>query len=157
MLTVIGCGNSNRSDDGVGVFVAQALQSYLRRCPRDHVRVYDAGTGGMEVMFQARGARRLIIIDAAESGFEAGALFEVPGEQLAIEHQPTFGLHDFRWDHALAAGRKIFREDFPADVTVYLIQSASLDLGLELSEPVRDSACELIANLERIIDEYVPD
>ena len=54
---MIGCGNSNRCDDGVGVFVAQSLQRYLSRRPRDNVRVFDAGTGGMDVMFQARGAR----------------------------------------------------------------------------------------------------
>ena len=54
MLVVIGCGNSNRSDDGVGVFVAQALLQHLQSKPRSDVRVFDAGTGGMEVMFLAR-------------------------------------------------------------------------------------------------------
>jgi Ni,Fe-hydrogenase maturation factor len=32
------------------------------------VRLFDAGTGGMEVMFQARGARQLIIVDAMSFG-----------------------------------------------------------------------------------------
>ena len=54
MLTIIACGNSNRSDDGVGVVVALSLQHHLRACPYSNVRVFDAGTGGMEVMFQAR-------------------------------------------------------------------------------------------------------
>lgn len=156
MLTVIGCGNSNRSDDGVGVFVAQSLQAYLRQHPRDGVRVFDAGTGGMDVMFQARGARKLIIVDAGKTGSEAGAIFTVPGEQLESRHEPSYSLHDFRWDHALAAGRKIFREDFPSDVTVYLIESHSLDLGLELTSAVRASAKKVITDLERLIDEYQP-
>ena len=154
MLTIIGCGNSNRCDDGVGVFIAQSLQSHLRAHPRGDVRVFDAGTGGMDVMFQARGAHKLIIIDAAKSGSDPGAIFEVPGEQLAADHEPVFSLHDFRWDHALAAGRKIFREQFPNDVTVYLIESQRLDLGLDLSDPVRESAHKVIASLQRVIDEY---
>lgn len=154
MLTIIGCGNSNRSDDGVGVFVAQALQAHLHELPHDNVRVFDAGTGGMDVMFQARGARKLVIIDAGKTGSVAGAIFTVPGEELQADHSPEFGLHSFRWDHALAAGRKIFRDQFPTDVTVYLIEAQSLDFGLELSAPVRASADRLIAQIEREIDGY---
>ncbi|PZP55590.1 MAG: hydrogenase maturation protease [Azospira oryzae] len=154
MLTIIGCGNPVRSDDGVGVFVARSLQAYLVERPRDHVRVFDAGTGGMEVMFQARGTRKLVIVDAARTGSEAGAIFQVPGSELASDHAPGYTLHDFRWDHALAAGKRIFREDFPTDVTVYLIEAARLDFGLELSEPVRLSAQKVIADLEQMIDEY---
>lgn len=154
MLAVIGCGNSNRSDDGVGVFVAQSLQQRLRSNPRDDVRVFDAGTGGMEVMFQARGASKLIVVDASKSGSLAGAIFEVPGAELQREHAPSLSLHDFRWDHALAAGRKIFREQFPTDVSVLLIEAQSLDLGLELSTPGRAAAERVIAKLLRVIDEY---
>jgi hydrogenase maturation protease len=154
MFTIIGCGNTNRSDDGVGVFVAQSLQGYLRQQPRDHVRVFDAGTGGMDVMFQARGARKLVIVDACCSGSEAGAVFTVPGQELQADHQPEFSLHSFRWDHALAAGRKIFRDQFPSDVTVYLIEAKNLDFGLELSSPVRASAVRLIEKIEREINDY---
>lgn len=154
MLTIIGCGNSNRSDDGVGAFVARALQEYLRRLPRENVRVFDAGTDGMEVMFQARGATKLMIVDASTSGSQAGALFKVPGEELQSDHAPEFSLHSFRWDHALAAGRKIFRDQFPTDVTVYLIEAQSCEFGLELSLPVRESADKLVAQIEGEIDDY---
>jgi hydrogenase maturation protease len=154
VLTIIGCGNANRSDDGVGVFVAQALQARLRASPRDDVRIFDAGTAGMEVMFQARGSSQLVLIDASSSQSEPGAIFRVPGEQLEADHEPVFSLHDFRWDHALAAGRKIFREQFPRDVTVYLIEAASLEFGLELSPAVRTAAETVIGLLNRLIDEH---
>lgn len=154
MLTIIGCGNSNRSDDGVGVYIAQALQAYLRKLPRDNVRVFDAGTGGIEVMFQARGASKLMIVDASSSGSEAGSIFELPGHQLEANREPELGLHSFRWDHALAAGRKIFRGQFPSDVTVYLIEAQSLAFGLELSPPVQQSAARLVTRIEREIDGY---
>lgn len=154
MLAVIGCGNANRSDDAVGVRVAQALQARLRDRPRDDVRVYDAGTGGMEVMFQARGVRKLVIVDASCSGSEPGTLYAVPGEELEGDHEPSYSLHDFRWDHALAAGRRIFRSEFPEDVTVYLVEAGTLELGLEMSEPVRAAAQKLIERLAQLIDEY---
>lgn len=154
MLTVIGCGNTNRSDDGVGVYVAQSLLSWLREHPQLDVRVFDAGTGGMEVMFQARGATRLVIIDACSTGSEPGAIYEVPGEELSAEREPSYSLHDFRWDHALYAGRRIFREDFPQDVTVFLIEAATLTLGLELTPAVKTSAERVIVRLQEIIANY---
>jgi hydrogenase maturation protease len=140
MLTIIGCGNLNRSDDAVGVIIAQRLQQYLTENPIPNVRVYDCGTGGMEVMFQARGSKELIVIDASSTGSEPGAVFKVPGKELEALPEPSYNLHDFRWDNALAAGRKIFQNDFPEEVTVYLIEAANLDLGLELSPAVKHSA-----------------
>jgi len=145
-LCVIGCGNSTRCDDGVGVYVAQVLQSFLKGNPCPHAQVFDAGTGGMDVMFQARGADRLIIVDASKSGSDAGAVFKVPGRELESEPDAAYSLHDFRWQHALTAGRKIFGADFPSDVTVFLIEAGTLGFGLELTPAVRRAA-------DRVADE----
>jgi hydrogenase maturation protease len=154
MLCIIGCGNCTRSDDGVGVYVAQTLRTQLQRNPQPDVLVFDAGTGGMDVMFQARGARRLIIVDASKSGSEAGAVFRVPGRELESEPDAGFSLHDFRWQHALTAGRKIFGADFPSDVTVFLIEAESLRFGLELSAPVLLSADRVVDEIRGIIQRW---
>jgi hydrogenase maturation protease len=153
MLTIIGCGNLNRNDDGVGVIIAQRLQQYLAQNPHPKIRVFDCGTAGMEVIFQARGSEKLIILDASCTGSEAGAIFKVPGKELEALPEPSYNLHDFRWDHALAAGRKIFGDDFPEEVTVYLIEAANLDLGLELSPVVQRSADLVFAELITVIEE----
>jgi hydrogenase maturation protease len=154
VLTIIGCGNTNRSDDGVGVHVAQQLQAWLRDHPKQDVRVFDAGTGGMEVMFQARGASALVIIDASQTGSQPGSIYRVPGEELTTDREAGYSLHDFRWDHALYAGRKIFRDDFPTHVTVFLIEAATLELGLTLSPPVKQSADQVIQIIREIISVY---
>lgn len=78
----------------------------------------------------------MIIIDASQTGSEPGAVYEVPGEELEQLPNPSYNLHDFRWDHAIAAGRQIFKEAFPTKVTVYLIEAQNLDFGWELSEAV---------------------
>ncbi|WP_017315127.1 hydrogenase maturation protease [Mastigocladopsis repens] len=155
MFTIIGCGNLNRSDDAVGVIIAQRLQQYLAQHPHPHVRVYDCGTAGMEVMFQARGSKKLIIIDASSTGSEPGAVFKVPGKELEALPEPSYNLHDFRWDNALAAGRKIFKEDFPQEVTVYLIEADNLGFGLELSSRVQHSADLVLEEITGIIKQYI--
>lgn len=150
MLTIIGCGNLNRSDDGVGAIVSQRLQQFLQQNPDLDVSVYDLGTGGMEVMFQAKGAHELIIIDACSTDSEPGTLFQVPGKELEELPEPSYSLHDFRWNHALAAGRKIFGDDFPKNITVYLIEAANLDFGWELSYPVAQTANQVVTELQEL-------
>lgn len=133
MLSIIGCGNLNRRDDGIGVVVARRLRERLARHPVPGVRAFDCGTAGMEVMFAARGSDALLILDACRTGAPAGAIFEVPGEEVARERTPGLSLHDFRWDDALAVGKRIFGAAFPADVRVLLAEAADTGLGLELS------------------------
>jgi hydrogenase maturation protease len=154
VLTIVGCGNLNRSDDGVGIVVAHKLIEYLRHRSRPDVQVFDAGTAGLDVMFRARGARRLVLIDANRSGSEPGAVFRVPGEELEKDYQPAYSLHDFRWDHALYAGRRIFGATFPTDVTVFLIEIATIELGTELSEPVAMAAERVVRDLQTLIDQH---
>jgi len=151
-IAVIGCGNLARGDDGVGPRVVRALsQRALGSDPR--VRLLDAGTDGMAVMFAARGCRRLIVIDAARSGAPPGAVFEVPGRELENRAAPALTLHDFRWDHALHAGRRLYGEAFPAEVTVLLVEAASTDFSLELSPAVADAVHKVADRVERLVRE----
>jgi hydrogenase maturation protease len=154
MLVVIGCGNLNRSDDAAGVRVVQQLRhDFGDSLPAD-VKLFDAGTGGMEVMFQARGASALVIIDACRSGSDAGAVFRLPGSEIDTAHRPSYSLHDFRWDHAVHAGRRIFGADFPADLTVYLIEAGSLELGTELTASVSRGVTRVCEQVARSIHEW---
>lgn len=150
MITVVACGNPNRSDDGVGLTVLQLLKS--RALAQDPlVRLLDAGTDGMAAMFAARGCRTLIVIDACQSGSEPGAIFEVPGSELTQRYAPSLNLHDFRWDHALYAGKAIFRDAFPDDVVVFLIEAQCLDLGLATSELVTAAASKVADRIEELV------
>jgi hydrogenase maturation protease len=151
MIAIVGCGNLNRSDDGVGSEVLRLLAARGVADWAPEARLFDAGTDGMSVMFAARGCRCLVVVDACRSGSEPGAVFEVPGTELAQRHVPSLNLHDFRWDHALFAGRQIFRDDFPGDVTVFLIEAENLELGTALSDAVAAAATKVADRIEDML------
>lgn len=140
MIAVIGCGNANRRDDAAGIEVIRLLRGRVGISALEDVRLLDAGTDGMSVMYAARGCEALIVIDSSRTGSEPGSIFEVPGEQLESPHVPSLNLHDFRWDHALFAGRQLYRDQFPSDVTVYLIEAKDLGLGIGLSPEIHAAA-----------------
>lgn len=149
MIAVIGCGNPNRSDDGAGPAVLRLLLA--KEAARDGLRLLDAGTDGMAVMFAARGCRSLFVVDACATGSEPGAIFEVPGNELEARHEPALTLHDFRWDHALFAGRKMYGGEFPRDVTILLIEARTTDLGVGLSPEVAEAASRVAARISEAI------
>jgi hydrogenase maturation protease len=141
---IIGCGNLLRGDDAAGPVLIRRLWEI--GLP-DGVRCADGGTGGMDVAFQMRGVPNVILVDASQSGAEPGAIFRLPGHELE-QLPPLTGLnlHCFRWDHALAFGRWLLKEDYPKNITVYLIEAANLDFGADLSTPVK-AAIESLAGM----------
>jgi hydrogenase maturation protease len=150
MIAVIGCGNPTRSDDGAG---PEAVRRLLARgnCPAERVRLLDAGTDGMAVMFAAKDAQALILIDAVRSGSAPGAVFELDGAALERPHVPTLTLHDFRWDHALYAARRIFGEAFPARVVVQLIEAETVAFGISLSPRVSAGVDFVVSRIEDVV------
>jgi hydrogenase maturation protease len=150
-IVVIGCGNPTRGDDGVGPALIRRLAAGPLGRMAPAIRLYDAGTDGMAVMFAARGCRSLILVDACRSGVAPGAVFEVPASELAVPDAPVIGTHELRWEHALAAGRQIFKEHFPADVTVFLIEAGNLDFAIELSAPVAAAAERVAVRIEATV------
>lgn len=151
MIVVVGCGNPNRLDDGAGIEVLRMLEASDVCRDAQGVRLLAAGTDGMATMFAARGCRTLIVVDACRSGSEPGAVFEVPGNELEQRYAASLNLHDFRWDHALFAGKKIFREDFPSDVMVLLIEAETVDLGMGLSPAVSAAVVKVAERIGELI------
>ena len=153
-IAVIGCGNANRRDDGAGPAVIRTLAA--RNIGQDaRVRLLDAGTDGMAVMFAAAGCSSLIIVDACQSGAATGAIFEVPGAGLEQERKPSLTLHDFRWNHALYTGRQLFGPAFPDRVTIFLIEAATVDFGLDLSPPVTAAAAIAADRIEALLQAHL--
>ncbi len=139
---IIGCGNVLRGDDAVGPVVIRRL--WERGLP-DEVQCADGGTGGMDVAFQMRGVPQVVLVDACCSGNPPGTRFELTGRD--VEQLPPaegMNLHSFRWDHALAFGRWLLKDDYPKQITVYLVEGADFELGAPLSAPVDAAADELV-------------
>ena len=149
---VVGCGNLLRGDDAAGPVLVRHLAA---RGTPPGVRLADGGTAGMDVAFAMRGQDRVVVVDACTgSGHPPGTVFRVPGERLEELPPPTgINLHAFRWDSALAFGRWLLKEEYPADVVVWLVEGESLGHGDPLSAPV-EVAVRALA--DRLLEELAP-
>ena len=171
---VIGCGNLLRGDDAAGpVLVRRLRQRRLRsgvECAdggtggvdvafqmrgRDHVILVDACRREVVDPRSARpgGGAHLVAVDLvrastpAAPGDAAGraAIYEVSGED--VERVPPLegiNLHAFRWDHAIAFGRWLLKDDYPPLVTAFLIEAETFEPGAPLSPPVDRAVDDLV-------------
>ncbi|MEX0669862.1 MAG: hydrogenase maturation protease [Pirellulales bacterium] len=149
---VIGCGNLLRGDDAAGPVLVRRMEE--RGLP-EGVQCVDGGTGGMDVAFQMRGLPQVILVDACSSGSEPGTLFEVPGHEVENLPSPTgINLHAFRWDHAVAFGHWLLKDEYPEHVTAYLIEGERYEMGAGLSAAV-DAAVDQLVDL--LIEQLGPE
>lgn len=151
-VLIIGCGNLLRGDDAAGPILIRKLwdigvgdlvgaNAQKGKIPR----LVDGGTAGMDVAFQMRGARHVILIDACSgTGDEPGTIFRVPGEAIAELPAPTdIHSHSFRWDHALSFAKWLLKDEYPDTIEVWLIEGESYAHGAELKPRVAAAVDDL--------------
>lgn len=142
---IMGFGNPVRSDDAIGIYVIEEIQKHIK--DTDNISVFDMGTAAFEVLFGLKGHDKIIIVDAVINTNEPnGTLFKVPAEEVlrAPEEDPMVFLHGMKWDQALSYAKKIMQDEYPEDITVYLIAVENTRLEVELSQPVKEAGDKVV-------------
>jgi hydrogenase maturation protease len=138
---VLGMGNPILSDDGVGLYVARRL----REAPLpDGVEVRESEVAGLRLLELLRGYDKVVIVDALQSGREAGEVVRYEARDFAGGHRYS-SAHSIGLETALELGRTL-GYDMPADVTVLAVEAVDVEtFAEELSAPVAEAAERVIA------------
>ncbi|MFH1683939.1 MAG: hydrogenase 3 maturation endopeptidase HyCI [Candidatus Margulisiibacteriota bacterium] len=131
---IITVGNSLRSDDGVGPFIAAGIKEL-----KTGLALLDAGDKPENIIDEAvkQSPKKAVIIDAAVFGGQVGEARLIDKEHIP---QTTLSTHTF----PLPVIAKIVEEDTKAQVFFIGIQPAKVELGEGLHEKVRATADEII-------------
>lgn len=147
---ILGFGNPVRSDDGVGCYVIELLQTKLS--DNELITLLDMGTSAFEVLFQLQGHERIILVDAVvNTGEPDGTLYKLPAAETeaAIQDDPMVFLHALKWDQALSYSKKILQDNYPTDIQVFLIAVSNTKLEIGLSEAVQAAAQKVAALIQQ--------
>ncbi|MEO6168050.1 MAG: hydrogenase maturation protease [Chitinophagales bacterium] len=143
---ILGFGNPVRSDDAIGVYVANELLKQLN--DREGMSVFDMGTSAFEILFKLKGHQRIIIVDGVlNSGEPDGSLFALPASAInaQIQNDPLVFLHGIKWDQALSYAKKIMGNEYPEDnIRVYLVAISDIKMEMQLSNTVKMAGDKLI-------------
>lgn len=130
---VITAGNTFRSDDGAGPYIASQLKE------NQSVRVIDAGYTPENIVDEAIALqpKTVVFIDAANFGGRPGDIRVIPEESIP---ETTLSTHQI----PLNVISKLIASSTGASISFVGIQAAKVSLGEGLSEEVKQSADEII-------------
>jgi len=129
-VLILGIGNVLMGDEGVGVRVAEHVNTFALP---DQVECLDGGTGGFHLLGPIQEARKIILVDATVDGAPAGTVRRLR-PRFAKEYPRTLTAHDIGLKDLLDAFYLLGDEP---DVTLFAISIPPLqELGMELSTEV---------------------
>ena len=127
-MRIIGCGNSDRGDDGAGILVARRL----RELGFDAIEHSGDGLALIELW---HGSDDVILVDAVQSGGEPGAVTVWdPVSQALPTQECRSSTHVLGPAEAIEIGRAVGR--LPERIRIYGIEAASFEPGAQPSEAV---------------------
>ena len=142
----IGVGNPFRGDDGVGTAVLQFIHSKI---PSD-VKVLEQTGDGAELLGAWKGADRVILVDAVQSGAPPGTIHRIDAK---AEKLPSWfsrsSTHAFGVAEAIELARTI--DELPACVVIFGIAGLDFSAGTELSPEVAQAVPKAAAQVLREI------
>lgn len=143
---VIGIGNEYRSDDAVGLVVAQMVK--VMHLPG--VTVVEERGEGLSLIETWKDADRVIVVDAASSGVKPGTIYRfdarvqhIPGRLFAHSSTHAFSIAD-----CVELARTL--NQLPRCVIVYGIEGKNFKAGIGLSPEIEQAAQDVV---HRVVQE----
>jgi hydrogenase maturation protease len=137
-IVVIGVGNLLLKDEGIGVHTVKALQEI--DLPPD-IELIDGGTSP-DLIAYTRTGDKMIIIDAARTGGEPGAVYRFGPEDLAVGKGTITSAHEM----GIAENLKLMAltGNEPREIVIIGIEPKDIDWGTELSPEIQVKLPEII-------------
>ncbi len=134
-VLVLGIGNLLWADEGFGVRCVEAFDSAFDA--PDNVLVMDGGTQGLYLLPYVEAAKKLVVFDAIDFGFQPGTLKQLEGRDVpAFMGAKKMSLHQTGFQEVLAAAQLVGR--YPDELVLIGCQPVELeDYGGSLRDEVK--------------------
>ncbi len=144
-VRVVGCGSPLCTDDGAGLWAAEALRATLP----PEVDIQTDTAGGANLYAWCQGVDALVVIDAAEAtpDFPPGTVrcVNYRAEPHALQTLRISGTHGIGLPEALTLAKQL--DDLPQQVFIYAIAAERFEQGELLSEALRQTLTNLVRSL----------
>jgi hydrogenase maturation protease len=149
---VLGIGNTLLSDEGVGVHVAQYLQSSLP--PSENIEILDGGTLSFTLAVPIENADALIVVDAAQLKSPPGSLqvFEGRAMDEFLMGNRRSSVHEVSLNDLMSIA--ILAGHWPEKRALVAIQPEKVDWGDEPTENVQSVIPEACRRIEGLLEEW---
>jgi len=140
---VLGMGNPILSDDGIGIWVARALEGEL--CGGE-VTVMETSMAGLNLLELLVDFNRVILIDSIQTGKgKAGQIYRLGPEAFnATQHTATS--HGINLPIILELGHKL-ELNLPREIIIFAVETADVNTFSERCTPEVEKAIPVVADM----------
>jgi hydrogenase 3 maturation protease len=144
-IIVLGVGNISKGDDVVGILCAQELKKRIGRRAGQRLKILFGHDTPENATSKIRKFRPdlILILDAAQGGYKPGTVFIVGKNQIEDDSVSTHTI-------SLALLVSYLEETIGCRVMVIGIQPLNLELGGNVSQPVKKGAERFAAYIARV-------
>jgi hydrogenase maturation protease len=147
---VIGVGNPLMGDDGLGIAVLTELQEHWSFEP--HLNLLDGGTWGLNLLPHVESARRLLIIDAIDTGAEPGSVIALERDEIPRFLARKLSPHQIDVKEVLALAE--LRGTLPDEIVALGVQPESVEMRIALSPAVASRLQAVVEAVVKLLGEW---
>ena len=144
MVHIVCFGNRWQGDDGFGMHVFQRLGAMRSLSPQ--VRVFDAGTAGLNALSYFDHCSKVVLVDAIQTGGQIGSVRRLHGADLALPVQ-EFSLHGLGVNHLLTVLPVVFEGRIMPEVVVIGAEISAIHPFTDTLTPPVEAAVEKVIRL----------
>ncbi|SRR5208282_531476 len=137
-MLIIGCGNRDRSDDAVGILVAERLRSL-------GIEAETRNGEALDLIEAWKSADDVIVVDAVVTGAAVGTVQSWDGRQPLASISTTASTHGFGVTEAIELAHVLNR--FPTRLRVYGVEGRRFEPGMKISPEVKRAVEEIVRRI----------
>jgi len=138
-ILILGIGNILLKDEGVGVHVVNKLKEMS--LPED-VELLDGGTAGLDLVDFIANRKKVIVIDAVNTGEKPGTIYRLTEENLDVKPKAIMSFHEIDFLDAIHMSDVMGNK--PAEVIVIGIEPKDMSDGIDLSPEIEERIPRII-------------
>lgn len=139
-IAVIGLGNILLRDEGVGVHVANAIKQKYSFFPE--IEIVDGGTMGLDLLPIFEGRDKVLIVDAVDFKRKPGYIGIIENDNIPSVLNSKLSVHHINLPDVLFAAKLM--DISPPEICLVGIQPESLDIGLDMTDEIKEKIEALI-------------
>lgn len=139
-IALIGLGNILLRDEGVGVHVINAIKKRYAFSP--YVEIIDGGTMGLSLLPVFEGRDKILIVDAVDFNKEPGYIGIIKNDDIPSVLNPKLSVHHINLSDVIFVSKLM--DILPSEVCLVGIQPKSLDVGLDMTDEIKEKVEKLI-------------
>lgn len=148
-IAIIGIGNLLLMDEGIGIHVVEVLEK--QKLPQN-VKIYDGGTGGFKLNDLMDGAKKVIFIDAVETGKPPGTITIFRSDDVRGKYRKRkYSLHETDLLEVIKIAELL---DSSPDIEIVGVQPKTINYGITLSKELHDSIPDIIGTVLNRVGEF---